>query len=112
MGYGFAAGRLESNLVLSWRLQASAEGQKKLPALIIDEVHLLSRQMFEAIRFLTKVRMDSYSDLGWPDKAFGNLAEAITSCNISERQHHTAPAVFQHARNGPVHRAQREELQS
>ncbi len=40
-----------------------AEGQGKIPVVIIDEAHLLSHQMLEEIRFLTNFRMDSYSPM-------------------------------------------------
>jgi len=33
------------------------------PVIIIDEGHLLSREMMEEIRFLTNFRMDSYSPM-------------------------------------------------
>jgi general secretion pathway protein A len=39
------------------------ENQKKTPVIIIDEGHLLSREMMEEIRFLTNFRMDSYSPM-------------------------------------------------
>jgi len=40
-----------------------AEGQGKIPAVIIDEAHLPSHQMLEEIRFLTDFGMDSYSPM-------------------------------------------------
>jgi general secretion pathway protein A len=40
-----------------------AEGQGKIPVVIIDEAHLLNHQMLEEIRFLTNFRMDSYSPM-------------------------------------------------
>jgi len=39
------------------------ENQKKTPVIIIDEGHLLSREMLEEIRFLTNFKMDSYSPM-------------------------------------------------
>jgi type II secretory pathway predicted ATPase ExeA len=39
-------------------------GEKnKIPVIIVDEAHLLSREMLEEIRFLLNFRMDSYSPL-------------------------------------------------
>ena len=37
--------------------------EKKTPVVIVDEVHLLSREILEEIRSLLNVRMDSYSAL-------------------------------------------------
>jgi type II secretory pathway predicted ATPase ExeA len=39
------------------------DNQKKCPVVIVDEAHLLSREMLEEIRFLLNLRMDSYSAL-------------------------------------------------
>ena len=39
------------------------DNEKKTPVIIVDEAHLLSREMLEEIRFLLNVRMDSYSAL-------------------------------------------------
>lgn len=39
------------------------DGEKKTPVIIVDEAHLLSREMMEEIRFLLNLRMDSYSAL-------------------------------------------------
>lgn len=39
------------------------ENQKKVPVIIIDEGHLLSKEMLEEIRFLTNFKMDSYSPM-------------------------------------------------
>jgi general secretion pathway protein A len=39
------------------------ENQKKTPVIIIDEGHLLSKEMLEEIRFLTNFKMDSYSPM-------------------------------------------------
>ena len=39
------------------------ENEKKTPVVIVDEAHLLSREMLEEIRFLLNLRMDSYSAL-------------------------------------------------
>jgi len=39
------------------------DGQGKTPVIIIDEGHLLGREMLEEIRFLTNYRMDSYSPM-------------------------------------------------
>ena len=37
--------------------------ERKTPVIIVDEAHLLSREMLEEIRFLLNLRMDSYSSL-------------------------------------------------
>lgn len=37
------------------------ESEKRTPVIIVDEAHLLSREMLEEIRFLLNLRMDSYS---------------------------------------------------
>lgn len=39
------------------------ESQKKIPVIILDEGHLLKRDMLEEIRFLTNFRMDSFSPM-------------------------------------------------
>lgn len=39
------------------------DNEKKSPVVIVDEAHLLSREMLEEIRFLLNLRMDSYSAL-------------------------------------------------
>lgn len=39
------------------------ENERKSPVVIVDEAHLLSREMLEEIRFLLNLRMDSYSAL-------------------------------------------------
>jgi type II secretory pathway predicted ATPase ExeA len=39
------------------------DGQRKTPVIVIDEGHLLGREMFEEIRFLTNFHMDSYSPM-------------------------------------------------
>jgi general secretion pathway protein A len=39
------------------------DNQKICPVIIVDEAHLLSREMLEEIRFLLNLRMDSYSAL-------------------------------------------------
>jgi len=39
------------------------DNEKKCPVIIVDEAHLLSREMLEEIRFLLNLRMDSYSAL-------------------------------------------------
>lgn len=40
-----------------------SENEKKTPVVIVDEAHLLSREMLEEIRFLLNLEMDSYSAL-------------------------------------------------
>ena len=44
-------------------LAALTDNDKKTPVVIVDEAHLLSREMLGEIRFLLNVRMDSYSGL-------------------------------------------------
>jgi len=39
------------------------DNERKTPVVIVDEAHLLSREMLEEIRFLLNLRMDSYSAL-------------------------------------------------
>ena len=43
-----------------WQL---VDEKSKIPVIIVDEAHLLSREMLEEIRFLLNFRMDSYSPL-------------------------------------------------
>lgn len=40
------------------------EVEHKLPVVVVDEAHLLSREMLEEIRFLLNSKMDSYNPLG------------------------------------------------
>ena len=40
------------------------ENQRKTPVIVIDEGHLLGKEMLEEIRFLTNFRMDSYAPMG------------------------------------------------
>jgi general secretion pathway protein A len=44
-------------------LATLVENEKKCPLVIVDEAHLLSREMLEETRFLLNLRMDSYSAL-------------------------------------------------
>ena len=44
-------------------LAVLVDEEKKTPVVIVDEAHLLSREMLEEIRFLLNLRMDSYSAL-------------------------------------------------
>ena len=44
-------------------LATLVDNEKKTPVVIVDEAHLLSREMLEEIRFLLNLRMDSYSAL-------------------------------------------------
>jgi general secretion pathway protein A len=44
-------------------LAALVDNEHKTPVVIVDESHLLSREMLEEIRFLLNLRMDSYSAL-------------------------------------------------
>ena len=39
------------------------ENHRKTPVIIIDEGHLLNREMREEIRFLTNFKMDSFSPI-------------------------------------------------
>ncbi len=39
------------------------EVQKRIPVIITDEAHLLSREMLEEIRFLLNFKMDSYNPM-------------------------------------------------
>lgn len=39
------------------------ENQRKTPVVIVDEGHLLGKEMLEEIRFLTNFRMDSFSPM-------------------------------------------------
>ena len=40
-----------------------AENERKTPIIIIDEAHLLDKEMLEEMRFLLNFRMDSYNPL-------------------------------------------------
>src|SRR3972149_4964048 len=44
-------------------LAVLVDSEKKTPVVVVDEAHLLSREMLEEIRFLLNARMDSYSTL-------------------------------------------------
>ncbi|RCX12116.1 type II secretory pathway predicted ATPase ExeA [Anaerobacterium chartisolvens] len=44
-------------------LATLVDSEKKTPVIVVDEAHLLSREMLEEIRFLLNLRMDSYSSL-------------------------------------------------
>lgn len=44
-------------------LAGLTDNEKKTPVIIVDEAHLLSREMLEEIRFLLNLHMDSYSAL-------------------------------------------------
>jgi general secretion pathway protein A len=44
-------------------LDTLVENEHKCPVVIVDEAHLLSREMLEEIRFLLNLKMDSYSAL-------------------------------------------------
>lgn len=39
------------------------ETQKRIPVIILDEAHLLSREMLEEVRFLLNFKMDSYNPM-------------------------------------------------
>ena len=40
-----------------------AENERKTPVIIIDEAHLLDKEMLEEMRFLLNFRMDFYNSL-------------------------------------------------
>jgi len=44
-------------------LATLTDNEKKTPVVIVDEAHLLTREMLQEIRFLLNLRMDSYSGL-------------------------------------------------
>lgn len=48
---------------LQRELMALVDVNKKIPVIIVDEAHLLSREMLEEIRFLLNFKMDSYNPL-------------------------------------------------
>lgn len=44
-------------------LENLTETQKRIPVIILDEAHLLSREMLEEVRFLLNFKMDSYNPM-------------------------------------------------
>lgn len=63
LGYEPIFYRGDAKRQLQKALAVLTDSEKKTPVVIVDEAHLLSREMLEEIRFLLNVRMDSYSAL-------------------------------------------------
>ena len=63
LGYEPKFYRGDAKRQLQKALAVLTENEKKSPVIIVDEAHLLSREMLEEIRFLLNLRMDSYSAL-------------------------------------------------
>jgi general secretion pathway protein A len=63
LGYEPKFYRGDAKRQLQKALAVLTENEKKSPVVIVDEAHLLSREMLEEIRFLLNLRMDSYSAL-------------------------------------------------
>jgi general secretion pathway protein A len=63
LGYEPKFYRGDAKRQLQKALAVLVENEKKSPVIIVDEAHLLSREMLEEIRFLLNLRMDSYSAL-------------------------------------------------
>jgi general secretion pathway protein A len=63
LGYKPHFYRGDAKRQLQKALAILTEEEKKTPVVIVDEAHLLSREMLEEIRFLLNLRMDSYSSL-------------------------------------------------
>lgn len=63
LGYQPKFYRGDAKRQLQKALAELADNEKKTPVVIVDEAHLLSREMLEEIRFLLNLRMDSYSAL-------------------------------------------------
>jgi general secretion pathway protein A len=63
LGYEPRFYRGDAKRQLQKALAALVDNDKKCPVVIVDEAHLLSREMLEEIRFLLNLRMDSYSAL-------------------------------------------------
>ena len=55
--------RSEAKRQLTKEITNLIEIQKKIPVIITDEAHLLSREMLEEIRFLLNFKMDSYNPM-------------------------------------------------
>jgi type II secretory pathway predicted ATPase ExeA len=64
LGYKPHFYRGDAKRQLQKALAVLVDDDKKTPVVIVDEAHLLSREMLEEIRFLLNLRMDSYSALG------------------------------------------------
>jgi len=63
LGYEPKFYRGDAKRQLQKALEVLTDNEKKMPVVIVDEAHLLSREMLEEIRFLLNIRMDSYSSL-------------------------------------------------
>jgi len=63
LGYEPRFYRGDAKRQLQKALAVLTDSEKKTPVIIVDEAHLLSREMLEEIRFLLNLRMDSYSAL-------------------------------------------------
>jgi general secretion pathway protein A len=63
LGYQPRFYRSDAKRQLQKALGELTENEKKIPVIIVDEAHLLSREMLEEIRFLLNLRMDSYNGL-------------------------------------------------
>jgi general secretion pathway protein A len=63
LGYKPHFYRGDAKRQLQKALAVLVDDDKKCPVVIVDEAHLLSREMLEEIRFLLNLRMDSYSAL-------------------------------------------------
>jgi type II secretory pathway predicted ATPase ExeA len=63
LGYQPRFYRSDAKRQLQKALAELTENEKKTPVIIVDEAHLLSREMLEEIRFLLNLRMDSYNGL-------------------------------------------------
>ncbi len=63
LGYEPKFYRGDAKRQLQKALAVLTDGEKKTPVVMVDEAHLLSREMLEEIRFLLNLRMDSYSGL-------------------------------------------------
>jgi general secretion pathway protein A len=63
LGYTPHFYRGDAKRQLQKALAVLVDNEKKSPVVIVDEAHLLSREMLEEIRFLLNLRMDSYSAL-------------------------------------------------
>lgn len=63
LGYEPRFYRGDAKRQLQKALADLTDTEKKTPVVIVDEAHLLSREMLEEIRFLLNLQMDSYSSL-------------------------------------------------
>jgi general secretion pathway protein A len=63
LGYQPRFYRSDAKRQLQKVLSELTDNEKKTPVIIVDEAHLLSREMLEEIRFLLNLRMDSYNGL-------------------------------------------------